>query len=226
MRFVEGTAEEAGKVIAERLIGELEAGRRVLWLVCGGSNIATEVSIMQLVKERAEKLLDQLCIIPMDERYGSPGHADSNYKQLQDAGFEPGKAAWIDVLAKDMPLEETVENYSNLVATTFASAHSIIGVFGIGSDGHTAGVLPHSSAATDSVSSVVGYESPPFLRLTLTPKELIRIHAAYALAFGESKKAALLRLQKDAELLQDLPSSLLYKIPEAYVYNDFITSEE
>jgi hypothetical protein len=34
------------------------------------------------------------------------------------------------------------------------------------------------------------------------------------------------RLQEHTELLATLPAVLLYQIPDTYVYNDYITTEE
>lgn len=180
---------------------------------------------MQAVAEQAPDNLGSLLVLPMDERYGAPGHVDSNYKQMQDAGFEPGEALWVDVLGRDLPLAETVEYYSELVQAAFAAADTIVGVFGLGTDGHTAGALPGSPAVTDTVSSVVGYDSPPFIRLTLTPQELVKTTIAYVLAYGESKKEPLERLRDNKEPLEKLPAKLHYDIPEVYIYNDQLESE-
>ena len=175
---------------------------------------------MKQVAAEAPESLGSLLILPMDERYGPAGHADSNYKQMQDAGFDPDTALWMDVLERNLPLPETVDYYGGLVEAAFASARTIVGVFGLGTDGHTAGVLPDSPAVTDVVTTVVGYDSPPFIRLTLAPSELIKTTTAYLLAYGETKKEPLERLKADKEDIQKLPAKLLYDVPETYVYND------
>jgi len=226
MQFLRESQGEAVQAIAAKICDELIAGQRVLWLVCGGSNIAAEVEVMKLVSERAGERLAALAILPTDERYGPAGHKDSNAEQLHEAGFEPGEATWVDVLMHDVPLDQTVRFYNDVAATALSSATSIIAQFGIGPDGHIAGILPDSPAAKANGVTAVGYETPEFTRITLVPAALQQVHTAYALAYGESKKTALTRLQKNKETLAKLPSRLLYKIPEVYIYNDQIESED
>ncbi len=226
MKFIREGNDEAAMAVAQAISNKLKTKKPIIWLVCGGSNIATEVKIMQAIAQRAPDNLGSLLIVPMDERYGAPGHKDSNYKQLQDAGFEPGEALWVDVLGRNLPLAETIEYYSDLVQAAFAAADTIVGVFGLGTDGHTAGVLPGSPALTETVTSVVGYDSPPFVRLTLTPQELVKTTIAYVLAYGEAKKEPLERLKANKEPLEKLPAKLHYDIREAYVYNDQIGAKQ
>ena len=226
MKFVAGTPKSAATAVAKQLDAELKAGKRVIWLVCGGSNIAAEVDIMTQLQKTSADTLANLLILPMDERYGSPGHADSNYKQMKDAGFEPGAALWVDVLSQDQPLAETINYYGAMTETAFASADYILGVFGLGTDGHTAGVLPHTPATATDAKAVVGYDSPPYTRLTLAPHLLIQTSAAYVLAYGPTKKVPLERLQHNNEPREALPSELFYDIADVYVYNDAITTEE
>jgi len=220
MEYIRGTTDEAVQAVAARLIEELGADKRVLWLVCGGSNIAAEAAAMRQVATQAETYLRNLTILPTDERYGAPGHADSNYRQLRDAGFEPGPATWTDVLARDLSLDETVAYYADLAAAAFASADVIIAQFGIGPDGHIAGILPDSPAALADEATVAGYEWRDFTRLTLTYAALCHVHIAYALAYGDTKREALERLQRHTEPFAQLPSELLYDIAEAQVYTD------
>ncbi len=220
MKFIHEGPEAAAAAVAQKITEKIAAKKPVIWLVCGGSNIATEVEIMNRVAKSAPDKLGSLLILPMDERYGEPGHPDSNYTQMLAAGFDTKEALWIDVLAQNVPLQETVDYYSKLVQAAFASAESIIGVFGLGTDGHTAGVLPGSPALAEDATTVVGYDSPPFIRLTLTPSELVKTTTAYVLAYGDAKFKALTRLQANKEPIEKLPAKLHYDIKEAYVYND------
>lgn len=226
MKFISEGPERAAKKLAALISAKIAAKKPVIWLVCGGSNITTEVEIMNLVRTTVDGSLANLLILPMDERYGAAGHPDSNYRQLKEAGFDPGDALWIDVLERGLPLAETVEHYGSLIDAAFASADGIYGLFGLGTDAHTAGVLPGSPAVVETVATVVGYDSPPFIRLTLTPSKLVKISAAFVLAYGDSKYKALVRLQTNDESIEKLPAKLLYDIPEVYVYNDQVEEKK
>jgi 6-phosphogluconolactonase/glucosamine-6-phosphate isomerase/deaminase len=156
----------------------------------------------------------------MDERYGKPGHADSNTEALRKAGFDPGEATWVDVLMHDAPFDQTVSFYGEVAATALANAAVVIGQFGLGGDGHVAGILPDSPAADADEVTVAGYEWKDYTRMTLTPVALKQVTSAYVLAYGDGKKEALERLRANSETLAALPAKLLYEIPEVYVYND------
>jgi len=226
MQFLREDSGVAMQAIAKRLGGSLKSGKRVLWLTSGGSNVGLQVEIMNQLRADCPDRLEGLAIMPMDERYGEPGHKDSNTEQLRKAGFDPGAATWVDVLLHDVPFDQTISFYNDVAAAALANASVVIGQFGLGSDGHVAGVLPGSPATEVDASTVAGYEWDDYTRMTLTPTALKSITAAYVPAYGVSKKIALQRLQKNTETLAELPAKLLYEIPEVYVYNDQLENKE
>lgn len=225
MKFLKQPISKAIPVIARTISKKLDNNQKVLWLVCGGSNIAAQVEIMNMLCAHHIERLHNLSILPMDERYGMAGHADSNYRQMHDAGFQADDALWVDILARDMPLADTVQYYSETVQNAFASANFVIGTFGMGADGHTAGVLPHSPALENATATVVGYEAPGFTRMTITPTWLTRCNASYLLAYGPEKQTALQNLYAHTLALDDMPARLHYDIPDATVYNEAIGNE-
>jgi 6-phosphogluconolactonase/glucosamine-6-phosphate isomerase/deaminase len=196
----------------------LAAGEHVLWLVSGGSNIATSVAIMAELGRDLPAALPRLTVMLTDERFGPVGHPDSNWQQLSAAGFNFEKVLAIPVLS-GLPLEVTIERYGQEIAKNFSEADIIIAQFGIGADGHIAGVLPRSPAV-ESSALVVGYTADPFIRITLTPTALGQVDVAFALAFGESKKAALANLQNHDASLTAEPCQILKQLPEAYLFTD------
>jgi len=225
MQFLREHQGAAVQAIAVRMCNELFANKRVLWLVSGGSNVTLEVKVMHLLRDHCADRLKGLAILPMDERYGPQGHDDSNTQALRAAGFGPGEATWVDVLMHNVPLDQTIDFYNEVASTAISNASIVIGQFGLGADGHTAGILPGSPAAVDDVATVAGYEWRDYTRLTLTPHALKAVTAAYVLAYGSSKKQALEQLRKNDEELAQLPAKLLYNVPEVYVYNEVITEE-
>lgn len=204
---------------------ELAKDRTVLWLVSGGSAIPIQVAIMQRLAVEVPAKLANLTILPIDERYGLASHADSNSEQMRQAGFEPGPAKWFDILQGGGSLRETLERYEALVEDSFAQAKTVIATFGLGADGHTAGILPDSPAALDSAATVIGYDWSDFKRMTLGLAQLQQIDRAFVLAYGEAKCAALRRLHDNQDPLSSLPAKVLYDIPSVTVYNDCIESE-
>lgn len=215
------TNHQAGLAqLHDRIASELNAGRRVLWLVPGGSNIPLTVSVMDELRHTTDKYLAGLTLMLTDERYGPLGHPDSNYYQLKQAGLVTGAARFIQTLA-GTGLEETVRYYGQAFNEAADGHPVVIGQFGIGADGHIAGVLPHSPAAA-SAEPAAGYDAGQFVRLTLTFLSFRRVTAAYAFAFGAEKSAALTSLQTESRDLQDQPCHILKELPEATLFTDQI----
>ena len=80
MKFIlEPDIEHGLSTLSQRLIKELKQDKNVLWLVSGGSNITSAVTVMKTIPDNLQM---QLTILPVDERFGAVGHSDSNYKQL------------------------------------------------------------------------------------------------------------------------------------------------
>ena len=216
MQFIKTTGWDKGtSALTQRLTQELEKGR-VLWLVCGGSNIAAATNVMSQLDD---ELTARLSIFLTDERFGEIGHSHSNAQQLATAGFQTKQAVFVPVLASGFSLEETQERYAAALQTAIDHAHCVIAQFGIGADGHIAGILPHT-VATTTEAWVVAYDAPPYTRVTLTFPALRHIDAAYAMVFGEDKRTALHKLETENLPLPDQPSQILKELPEAYVYND------
>jgi len=205
-------------VITERLTSELAGGKRVLWLLCGGSNVIAEAAIMRHIPA---DLSENLTVTLTDERYGEVGHKDSNWQQLIEAGFD-GKSAKALPVLNGKPLEQTVADYGASAKELLAKSDITIALFGIGADGHIAGILPESPAARETTALAAGYDSPPYTRLTLTFPALRQIDAAYAMAFGSGKQTALQRLQNEDLALTEQPSQILKQLPEATLFSDQI----
>lgn len=226
MRFLREPNTAAAVTMAHSIRHALRQNEHVLWLVSGGSNIPVEIAVMRQLREDCPELLDDLMVLPMDERYGPSGHQNSNYQQMLEAGFAPGDAHWYDVLIDDLPLAETVDYYVDLAEETFGVASYVIGTFGMGADGHTAGILPRSPAAFDTEAVVVGYTGPDHVRMTLTQSVLVRCNEAFLLAYGETKQDALHNLEAAEHSIDDMPAQILHHIENVTVYNDSIATEE
>jgi 6-phosphogluconolactonase len=222
MNFIHSQNSDTGAhELALRISESLKQGKRTLWLIPGGSNIPTAVSVMAEVRKAVPaSALDNLTVSLCDERFGPAGHPDSNWKQLVDAGLNFERVSAIPIL-EDLSLEDTVSAYGANMALEFENNDVIIAQFGIGPDGHIAGMLPHTPAVTDT-HPACGYQSEKFTRITLTPPMLVRISVAYVFAFGPSKAEALVHLRDKDLSIDEEPCQILKKIPEVHIYSDQI----
>jgi len=202
-------------VIARPIIEALQSGRRVFWLIPGGSAAQLAILVMDLI---APALRTKLHITLTDERYGPPGHEDSNWHQLELAGFNSTGAVSSPVLNGTDFLAAT-RSYNDYLDKELNSADYKIALFGIGADGHTAGILPHSVAA-DSQSWAEGYEAPNFYRITMTPAAIAELDEAFVFAAGEAKWPALSQL-KDSLDISEQPAQALKKADKLTIFTDY-----
>ncbi len=216
MEYAIATPESTIDRIAGEINKALEHGS-VLLMLSGGSNIHLAVSIRQKLK-----IANQLTISLVDERYGPAGHKDSNWTQLLDAGFDTTDLTVMPVLHGES-IEQTAHNFSILMSNAIASHNTVIGVFGLGTDGHTAGILPGSPALNET--EIVSYfEAEDFQRITLTAASFKFFNLAFLVAFGESKRSQLERLTYSVPS-SDQPAQALKSIPHLVVMSDQIGEE-
>jgi 6-phosphogluconolactonase/glucosamine-6-phosphate isomerase/deaminase len=217
MRFIRTAGWDEGvAAFAERLKTELESGKKVLWLTSGGSNIRASVQIMN---QLPAELTAKLTVMPSDERYGEPGHANSNWAQLLNEGFGAKQAKLLPVLKPGQSFESARQDYEAMVEQAFGDCDFSIAQLGIGEDGHILGILP-DSPAVEASGLVSAYEGGGYQRLTMTFQAFGRTDIVYAFAFGEGKLNALTNLKDQALPLSEQPAQFLKQMAEAYVYND------
>lgn len=218
MQFILTAGWEDGIAdLTERLARELAQRKRVLWLVSGGSNIQASVEVMDNISADLSK---NLTVLVADERFGAPGHADSNEAQLVASDFDLKNGTLLSVLQPDMSLEETVRHYNELAQKAFTDTDIVIAQLGVGGDGHIAGIMINSSEALNTSDFVVAIPSKPWDRLTLSFAGLRQITADYTFAFGEPKRATLQQLESQTIALNKQPAQILKELPEAYIYSD------
>ena len=203
--------------LADRIQRELQSGKQVLWLVSGGSNITASVKVMQQIPS---ELSGHLSISLVDERFGPVGHGNSNWTQLLEGGLEAKDAKLLPILTEGASFDEAQAHFVSIISQSFAANMVVIAQFGIGDDGHIAGILPGSAGVTDSDDPVVGYRSEPYTRISLSFAAIRRLTASYTFAFGTNKRQALTNLLDTDLTLTEQPAQILKQCRDAYVYND------
>lgn len=210
-----GTAD-AAQYISGAIIPKLQEGNNVLFLTTGGSGIAVVVEVAKILRE-SKVPLSTLTVIQTDERFGDVGHKDSNWKQIEDKGFSLPGATIIPTLS-GLSLTETVNKYEASLRAQIQKATFCIGLFGMGADGHTAGILPGSSAVEEKAFAH-GYEAPPFTRITMTAPAILMLDVAVLYAMGAEKGKAVLSLAEEKDIATQ-PAQVLKKLKEFVVFTD------
>jgi 6-phosphogluconolactonase/glucosamine-6-phosphate isomerase/deaminase len=210
------SAEPVINYLTGLLKSKLASGEKVLWLVPGGSSIGVAAAVSRNLTGLD---LSNLTVTLTDERYGPMGHPDSNWLQLEQAGFHLPGAQLVPVL-HGHSVEETTAEYARHLQEYCQGAAYCLGFFGMGPDGHAAGILPGSPAVT-AAAWAASYQTPDFLRVTMTPPAIAALDEVVVYAMGEAKSEALGNLQK-ALPLNEQPAQALKEVTKLTVFNDQI----
>jgi len=206
--------------LADVISQKLQTGS-VLWLVPGGSAIQVSAKV---AKKLQGTDLSKLTVTLTDERFGPVGHKDSNWQQLHDADFHLPGALMVPIL-HGHTLDETVGEYAKHLQEYCQGASYCLGFYGIGPDGHTAGILPNSPAASTQ-DWAVGYEAPNFTRITMTPPAIAAMTEVVVYAMGDAKKEPLTQLRDQDLPVNEQPAQAHKKVQQVTIFNDQIGDTE
>ncbi len=203
----------AAEQTAASIRREVLAGRSVLWLLSGGSSL----TIATLAAAGLRDLnLERVYVTMTDERYGDMGHADENWQQLLDSGFELPGAQLYRPLTGDS-LEDTVAHFNHWLDETHAHIDYTLGIFGIGPDGHTAGIKPHSPAIL-SQHMAEAYQAEDFTRITITPHLIMECDEVIIQASGDDKESVLRQWLTTDMPFGEQPAQALKSVANATLY--------
>ena len=203
--------------IAERLA----AGERVLWLIPGGS---ASFIALDVLKHLEGIDMSQLFITLTDERYGAPGHPNENWTQLCNAGFTVDDTRMYRVLRGDA-VESTVEEFDQQLQQWLENTDYSLGLFGIGVDGHTAGIKPYSPAVTNE-KGVAYFKGEDFERVTITPKVIAELDEAVAYTLGKAKFPTLHQLLTTLTPIDEQPAQALKLAKKTMLFTDYKIDSE
>ncbi|MBI5139328.1 6-phosphogluconolactonase [Candidatus Nomurabacteria bacterium] len=210
----------AGEFLADKITEQLEAGKKVLWFVTGGSAIAVASGASKIISQKSHS---NLTVMLTDERYGPVGYPDSNWQQLRDMGFVLKEAKLIPIL-DGSDRNTTTENFNKIIERELLLAEYKIGLFGVGPDGHTCGIIPKTEATDATVNDAkwaFSYQAPKFERITITSKTIVELDEGVIFMQGEEKWPVVKDLiERDVPFI-DQPAQILKKIPTLTLFTDY-----
>jgi 6-phosphogluconolactonase/glucosamine-6-phosphate isomerase/deaminase len=211
----------AADYVVDVLREHLSRGERVLWLLTGGSGIPIAIQASQKLENIN---LTKLSVTLTDERFCPIGHKDENWQQLLNDGFSlPGATLYRPLIGADM--QTTAERFDEWLTKQFKEADFTLGIFGLGSDGHTAGIKPHSPAIT-AESLATSYQGSDFDRVTISFNAIKQIDEAVVQASGNEKREVLHKLISETFPLAEQPAQILKEIPHVTIYSNNAKEEQ
>lgn len=206
----------AARAIASNLLEILGHGKNVTWLLSGGSCIPVAVLARNMIGSIGEQ---RLHIGLIDERYGPVGHKNSNWQQLIEGGFEFSGVTAHPILKDGESIASTTQHYNLWLKQSIEQSTMLYGLFGIGEDGHTAGLLP-GNPLMNSEELVGSYQGDDFSRISVTPALIEQMECGSLYAVGPNKRWALNTLLQD-EPADVIPARILKYVSELKVYTDY-----
>lgn len=200
--------------LAETLNKHLNKGEKVLWLVPGGSLIAVAVEVAGLISTNPN--LANLSVTLTDERYGEPGHSNENWQQLMDAGFSLPKSSIYRVLSGEGG-PEIAASYSKMLESGLAEADYSIGLFGVGTDSHIAGIKPGSESVEASAPAIY-YQGEDFERVTISFDTMRKLNEVVVAAKDEAKLPVVDRIVNEEVSLRESPAHILRQLDNVSLF--------
>ncbi len=223
----EEVAATAGETLNELLLENQK--NPILLLLSGGSAL----EILDYVGDKA--LTENVTITMLDERF-SEDPKNNNFLALQKTEFysfaQKMECSFFGSLPRpNESLKDFSKRYENNLQTwvTENPKGKIFAVFGIGQDGHTAGIFPNNNEKEfnemfNAQSLAIGYNAknntPLNLRVTATLTFFKLINNAIIFACGKEKKSALSAFKEKTLPVYLLPALGILQTKNRQLFTD------
>jgi len=214
-RSCEAAAAEAGRKLAAT-VGQ---HKKPLLLLSGGSSLnAVRVMVSRLSKTQKKRLK----IMQIDARYVPFGHEESNWTQIENLfGDELNLDRQYAMYEEGKKPRDLASDYSVLLESELEKADITIGVYGMGADGHIAGIkptkIPYKFMKFLDGRLVVNYKAKDYQRITTTQELIVKLNKVIGFVCGKDKYEAVKKLNEDinmrlhpAQLLKDAKDGELH----------------
>ena len=214
-------ARRAAEYFVEMIGEAVEAEGRARIAISGGS---TPKAAFELLADPAEPWRrrmpwESLDLYWVDERCVPPEDAASNYRMTREAMLDhvPLDPGQIHRIEGELAPEEAAARYEEEIRSSFAfeagqCPHFDLVALGLGADGHTASLFPHTEALHE-VSRTVAANRVPQLdtsRITLTWPAINRARSVFFLVSGPDKAPVLKEVLTGPRDPERLPSQLIW----------------
>ena len=204
------------------MVGEAVAGRgRARIAISGGSTPKAAFALLADPGQpwRSRMPWDKLELYWVDERCVPPDHPDSNYRMTREALLDhvPLKAEQIHRMEGELEPAVAAARYESMLRDTFrlegaeSPRFDLINL-GMGPDGHTASLFPHTSALHELTRLVTTNFVPQMnsWRITLTWPVINQARSAFFLIGGADKAAVVHEVFTGPHDPERLPSQLIW----------------
>lgn len=204
--------------VADRFVVEvrdLQSGGQVPHVVVTGGS--TGIAVLRAIRSHADASAVDWAALHVwwgDERFVAADSDDRNDNQAFDAllshvPVDPSKVHRVAADDGSGDVEAAAAAYAEEINGAFSGTpHFDILMLGVGEEGHTASIFPHSPAASDSsvACGVRDCPKPPPSRVSMTFRTLAQADHVWMMTTGEAKADVVLAVLNGADPL-DTPAA-------------------
>lgn len=158
----------------------------------------------------------------VDERYVPKDSEQSNFRMIEETLLSkiPPVKSFHD-FNTDLDLEQAAEIYDLMLEKRGRKLFDLV-ILGLGSDGHTASLFPHSLALKEKTKLATTSESPDGKkRLTLTFPAIMGAEKIIFLVRGEAKKEMVKKVMSSKKVEEyEIPAKIIMSHPNVEIYYD------
>jgi 6-phosphogluconolactonase len=213
-------AARAARHFVEKAEAAVAARGRVRIAISGGSTPKAAFGLLADPGQpwRARMPWDKLDLFWVDERCVPPDHADSNYRMTREALLDhvPLPAAQIHRMEGELEPEAAAARYESVLRNSFRLEGAETPRFdlinlGMGPDGHTASLFPHTAALNEFSRLVISnhVQNKDAWRITLTWPVINQGASVFFLIGGADKAQILKEVMMGPRDPERLPSQLI-----------------
>jgi 6-phosphogluconolactonase len=201
----ESFVARAAEWLAHSLRESVARQGRCALALAGGD---TPLPVYRRVAELPDLPWRQTTIFFSDERAVPRDHPQSNYRRAAEtllSRLELPPAGIHRMQAERLDREQAAAEYAAVLPEPLD-----VLLLGMGTDGHTASLFPHSPALRETLRRVVPVNggTPPLPRLTITPPVIRSARSLLMLVAGETKAEQVARALEGPEDVTALPAQL------------------
>ncbi|WP_276496257.1 6-phosphogluconolactonase [Pontibacter litorisediminis] len=217
-------SQRAAELFVDAAQEAVQKNGRFVVALTGGSSPKQLYQLLSQEPYRDQVPWQQTYVFWGDERWVPLTDERSNAKMAKELLLNkvPVPQEQIFPMWEDMAPEAYAQKYEQLLKELFndqAPAFDLI-LLGMGDDGHTASLFPHTEVLAEQEKWVAAYYLEPqsMHRITLTAPLINQAKRILFMTFGENKAKALYEVLEGERNPQEYPSQLIQPQPGSEIY--------
>lgn len=212
-------ARRAAQYFVEMVTEAVDARGLARIAISGGSTPKAAFALLADPNQRGQMPWDRLNLYWVDERCVPPNHPDSNYRMTQQAMLShvPLPAGQIHRMEGELDPEQAAARYESELRNSFRlegaeSPRFDLISLGLGPDGHTASLFPHTEAIHEMSRLATANHVPQLdtWRITLTWPVINHARSVFFLIGGADKAERVREVFTGPRDPERLPSQLIW----------------